>query len=642
MGVGIHRALLRGARYLSAQQLDDGGFSSQSASHHAATSLAYRTTFLPSQILSCIAGIDMPELGVVQQKLTDFILGQKNEQWSYNYWARDSAEFSDLPYPDDLDDTFCALAALMKSNPKIFDGKALGSITQLLVATETDEGGPYRTWLVDSQTDKAWQDVDVAVNANIGYFLNLHGITLPNIESLTETAIQQDKLSSPYYPNTFPVVYFISRWYRGKQLSRLLRDICQQKHSTPLQAALKLGALMHGENTTLNPEPLVEYLLTTQASDGSWPADAFCIDPTIDGEAHYASSSSVTTAFCMEALHLYEQSIRRSVPAVRRKQAQDKLYSTVVREVTRDIRKLKNPELNATTMTVLDNMLARDNDKQIVLLPYMTEKVFRLNVDPAVLQRLAMTSLWGWMAYAIYDDFLDGEGQPQMLPTANVALRRVVSILAVTMPDSQAFQTEVVSILDKLDGANAWEITHCRGVIKHGRLHIDRLPDYGDYWQLAERSLGHTIAGLGVLYAAQSEKKTVQFLRQFFHHYLIARQLNDDAHDWQQDLSRAHVNAVGARILGKWQAAAGSLKQGIDLRKQAENLNLIMWEQVVQEVVQDVDTHIAKARQALGKFPPGSKVEFFDHLLIPLERSAHRALDERNDAIGFIDTLGAN
>ena len=35
----------------------------------------------------------------------------------------------------------------------------------------------------------------------------------------------------------------------------------------------------------------------------------------------------------------------------------------------------------------------------------------------------------------------------------------------------------------------------------------------------------------------------------FFRHYLIARQLHDDAHDWADDLSHGQINSIGALVL---------------------------------------------------------------------------------------------
>lgn len=639
MGVGIHRALLGGAKYLGANQLPDGGYISHSTSRDSSDMRTYHTVFFPSLILSSLADIDLPGLTATTQKLINFLLTQKNEHWSYNYWVRTSPEFSSIPYPDDLDDTFCALAALTKTRPDLFDGKVLGAVTQLLIDTESQEGGPYRTWLVDAQAGKIWQDVDVAVNANVAYFLSLHDVVLPNIEQFIDTAIQQNKLSSPYYPNIFPIAYFISRWYRGEQLQTLLSIIRKRKHSTPQQAALKLMTLLHGGDADDDSKLLVDYVLKAQNPDGSWPADAFCLDPTTGGKTHYASSPSLATVLCMAALHMYQRSIKANPETASAPRPQNDLYDQVVVEAKRRIATLKSPELRDNTAAMLTDILGHDNDKQIILLPQMTAHVFGLATDRQLLMQLAMVNLWGWMAYTIYDDFLDGEGRPSLLPSANVALRQLTAILGAIMPRNQVFHTEVTDILNRLDGANAWEVTHCRGVLKRGRLYITELPDYTDYWQLAERSLGHTIAGLGVLYAAHVPDQTVDALKQFFTQYLIARQLNDDAHDWQQDLSHGHVNAVGVRILRRWQADRGSLEQGIDLKQEAENLNLIMWEHVIQEASADIDAHIASARQALKAFPQGSKTESFDRLLTPLERSARRALDERNNAIGFIDSL---
>lgn len=638
MGVGTQRALLRGAKYLGANQSSDGSYVSYSRPRDSSDARTYHTTFFPSLILASLARIDIPELQDVTEGLADFLLAQKSEHWSYNYWARTSSEFSSMPYPDDMDDTFCALAALSQAKSVIFDGKVLGVVTQLLIHTEAQEGGPYRTWLVGPGTAKAWQDVDIAVNANIAYFLSLHDVTLPNIEHLIDTAILQNKLSSPYYPNIFPIAYFISRWYRGEQLPVLLDMVRKRKYATPQQAALKLMTLLNGNNGDFDTQSIVEYILKNQHADGGWPADAFCIDPTTGGKVHYASSPYLTTALCMQALDMHQRS-HRAPAALNVAPLQSEIYGDVVSAVKRHIATLKSPELRDNTMAVLTDMLARDNDKQIILLPQMTAQVLGLKTDQHVLAKLAMASLWGWMAYTIYDDFLDGEGRPGALPSANVALRQLVAVLATIMPRNQTFHTEIADVLDRLDGANAWEVTHCRGVLKRGRLYIEELPDYGDYWQLAERSLGHTISGLGVLYAARMSAQTIDALRQFFRHYLIARQLNDDAHDWQQDLAHTHVNAIGVRILRRWQADGGSLEQGIHLKQEAEKLSLIMWEHVVQDVVQDIDTHIAAARQALDKFPRGSNTELFDQLLIPLERSAHHALDERDNAIGFIDSF---
>src|SRR5438874_189434 len=99
--VGIAKALLRGAKYLVAHQLPGGGNASQSASRDSSDVKTYHTTFFPSLILSCITDIELVELAKVKRTLIQFLLEQKSEHWSFNYWDRSSQEFSELPYPDD-------------------------------------------------------------------------------------------------------------------------------------------------------------------------------------------------------------------------------------------------------------------------------------------------------------------------------------------------------------------------------------------------------------------------------------------------------------------------------------------------------------------------------------------------------------
>ena len=149
----------RALKHIRNQQSPDGSFVSLSGfikdDFHDA--IPRRTTFFTSNILACLQNI--PERTAdVCAATAQFLIGQKSERWSFNYWARDTGDTSGAdggtgapypPYPDDLDDTFAAFAALAVHDPAIIDGHALAAIARLLTAREAGEGGPYRTWLVD-------------------------------------------------------------------------------------------------------------------------------------------------------------------------------------------------------------------------------------------------------------------------------------------------------------------------------------------------------------------------------------------------------------------------------------------------------------------------------------------------------------
>jgi hypothetical protein len=125
----------------------------------------------------------------------------------------------------------------------------------------------------------------------------------------------------------------------------------------------------------------------------------------------------------------------------------------------------------------------------------------------------------------------------------------------------------------------------------------------------------------------------MQALHAFFRHYLIARQLSDDAHDWQDDLGRGHVNSVAVRILGYH----GKLPGTIDLAKQADELRLIMWERVIDEVCDLAYRHLEHARRSLSG--AGFASEPFEPLLISLESAMLSAQGKRNEALKFLNAL---
>lgn len=634
-----------GLDFIARQQQKNGGFSSERLKTRQKDD-AYQTTFVPSLIALSLQ--DVPGSKGINDGIAQFLLRQKSEGWSWNYWERESLWVKTLPYPDDLDDTFLALAALMRHDATLLTPAVMAEVAQLLFATESATGGPYRTWLVDEAADDAWRDIDVVANINIASFLSLHDVSLPNVDKLIETAIRKNQLTSPYYHPLLPAAYFLSRFYTGPSVEKLRSLIVNDQRlgiwECPHLTAQAVSGLLRLGHPAEDLEMAVGYITASQMDDGGWLAGPACVDTVRTGEAkrYFTGSAALTTAVCIEAALLYEQRRKKARLVTKKTKKQDNAaYNAVTNEVKTVINKLEQADLTRHTKTVFDTMLARDHDKQIVMLPYLVAKAMKCEVQEEVLHKLAIASLWGWMAYTVYDDFLDDEGDPKLLPSAIVAHRHLTYTLKSVLKDNDEFQTEVASIMNRLDGANAWEVSHCRGTFRKDRLFINELPEYGDYWQLADRSLGHTIAGIGVLYSAGFSSHSTQIvnLRTFFRHYLIARQLNDDAHDWEEDLMLGHINVVATMILKKWQdSSAGFVSDGIDLRKDIESLRLIMWEQVIDEVCTQVQLHAELARKAL-KQQDGNHVSELAVLLLPLEEATKKALETRDQALEFISSL---
>jgi hypothetical protein len=625
-----------GVEYIAKQQLADGGFLAYQVGH---STKHFRTTFVPSLI--ALALHEVRETQTIQAKTARFLLAQKSPDWSWNYWDRTSTDMQKRPCPDDLDDTFVALSHLWRYDKALFTPEVMAKIVSLLFVTEVEEGGPYVTWITDGTGDKVWRDIDVIVNGNVASFLALQDVSLPHLEAIIEKAIDDNQLSTPYYPGTLPGAYLLARWYKGTKTTQLQNLILELQDGdgwgSAHETALAVSALVRLGYPPSKLRGAVHYLADLQRPDGSWECGAMYIVDTEHG------APALTTALCLEALSLHKKADISPSKQVTQ-QPKDQRYEAVISHVKDTIGTLNQRDLEEQTMRLLTDIVKQDTDKQIVMLPWLVQRVVGVDIPEKTLHNLAAVSLWGWMAYTTFDDFLDDEGDPKLLPSAVFAQRQLLATLADTLTTHHTFHDKANAILDQIDGANAWEVTHCRGYSKRGRLYINELPNYGRLDQLADRSLGHIIAGIGVLHAAGQDvvARYEVALVDFFRHYLIARQLNDDAHDWEEDLLRGHINSTATLILERWLKVDGhSLAKGIDLKRSADTLRLIMWEDVIEDVCGLIDDHIQAARHALNQ--PNSSLDMSRllQLLEPLERATQETRTARKQALEFITELSS-
>jgi hypothetical protein len=641
--------IAKGLAYLDSVQQSRGSFRTYSSPserpfvHHT----AYVTTFSQAIMLAALTAVPDESAAVIRKRLAGWLLKQRSDHWSFNYWPRGSATSKRQPYPDDLDDTFCALLALWLYDPKLIDGACLGHAVKLLIATESQPGGPYRTWLVPADSDPLWLDIDVAVNANIACFIRHVAGPLPNVVALLERAIADKKLASPYYPSAYPLAYYLARAYRGpeqSQLAELLLGMARDGHwGTPLQTALAVSSLVQlGRSETC--QAAVDFLHTSQQADGSWPAEAFCIDPAQNGQQFFNGAPALTTALVVEALARYDQAAAQDKPAAARlapkESAAQALKTAIYNTVENELRQLPST-LAAQSRPVIERIQSRDERSEISLLPVFFKTALKTPpawADQAKLLDLGKANLYGWMAYTLYDDFLDGSRGPELLGVANAAGRRSLNSFRACLPDHTAFWELVEQTFDCIDNANSWELANCRFIVSGGFVTIAHLPNYGQRLKLCERSLGHTLTPLAILMSTglTLSHPSVRRLKRGLAHYIIARQLNDDLHDWEEDLSLGQASYVVCELLRAAHVSPGShsLAELIPLLRQQ------LWHHSVQPLCNTVTAHLDQSRRALiasGLFTP--KNDLFG-LLERLEAGVQKTLQEQRNAEAFILSYG--
>jgi len=627
MRTSVNKAIYRGLNYLEKE-------------YKAKLDFGFEALFPSVLVLDCLNSLSYKKGKKLKTALAQRILSQKSDHWSFNYWFKDSKRFKTEPYPDDLDDTFCALAALHRFNKKIIKGNDIAVIVNLLLLCEQQEGGPYRTWLVP-QDNFLWSDCDVAVNSNVAYFLSLQEVELDSITEIAESALITLNLKSPYYVGRLPLLYFLSRWYKGKvkkKLKTLLASHLKPEAST-LELGLSISSLVRLGSARKVAASDISRLLALQKANGSWPTALFYCQSKQKGKQRMdkIGSPCLTTAFVLEALSLWLESTQTE------NISQKKEYSAYIRQVkvraTRELAALPDP-LRESAQRALGDILNHELAEVIILTPVSVfkalKKEYAQKISKEVVILACLANLYGWCAYTLLDDILDLEGEIALLPTV-LAFYRKMELTFARLLHSQnlSYLRLYQKTMDRLDNANLWELRHCRFTKK---INVKKLPKYRQYKQLAEKSLGHALSGLVLLAHSDigTNSKDTKHLCSFFCHYLIARQMNDDAHDWEEDLKAGRINSANSVLLKLFSENKKVVK--ITTRN-LKSLELIFWQNVIPQFGTTILSHLTKAEHHLEQISVFDNKEFFLEMLKKIAKSAKKALEESKKTQAFVSTF---
>lgn len=638
-------------------QSSNGSFTSfASSSIDMKEAVEKHTTFSTSLILIALSRLPKHssytslKKSIVTPALA-FLLNEKHSSWTWNYWQSTTPEQTKTP--DDLDATACALAAIQLHSPKKIDGEALSHIVKMLCMLETKEGGPYFTWCVDTTQYLEWKDIDLVVNANIGYFLSIHDIHLPQLESYVKKHIRK-KNNSKYYHSSIVVLYFICRYISTcsedkkstTYISQKLIRIFNTHTALSIQEiALATSALLYINPTQEHLHFLTPYIKKIQSSlkKNSLPASPLYIQHTTGSTKVYSGSTALTLAFCIEALSLFQESkvaIEKDMQQSKLKNKAAQAEQSIVSSYKKHFSNHKN--ISQHISYLLEKTTSIDPGHQITLLPFYFYHSLRdtikrkISNSTVLLQHLGTANLSGWIAYRIYDDFLDNEGDTSHLSLANASLTWTISIYK-SLISKIAWPLYERILLD-MDNANAWEYAHTykgsEATLLNTLYTLD-LPDYGNHTILAQKSLPHCLGPITLLLHAgfNSDSPYIKHLIAFFTHYLIARQLNDDAHDWQKDLQRGYINSATVPLLKKFKELHENTTSLTE-----HDLQKTFWYECIDDTAKQINQHIKRAKTYLQKLTPIVNKTYLESLLDPLSTSAQIAIKEKEKTVDFLHT----
>lgn len=286
------------------------------------------------------------------------------------------------------------------------------------------------------------------------------------------------------------------------------------------------------------------------------------------------------------------------------------LLANINIQVRADITAWPDP-LAATGERLFTKLLRADKTGEIRLMPQLFVSSLTIssktNSDQLIL--LGAANVFFWIGGMLFDDFLDGEGRPELLPIATVAHRRALTLYRQVTAGAPEFSRLVEVLCLRADRANAWEVTQTRARVARGVIALPELPDYGDYWALADRSIGHMFGPLLIMrrLPGVTDAQRAQ-VEQGLRHYLIARQLNDDIHDWRQDLETGQLSAVVVELLRSTGVRPGSRRLTTLLPK----IERYVMHEGLPHVYDLLHEHVVLARQSLtasGLIEPDSGLE---------------------------------
>ncbi|HUB93512.1 MAG TPA: hypothetical protein VMB52_03335 [Verrucomicrobiae bacterium] len=591
----VQTAVQHAHQYIIDSQQEDGSFALVTSSGISAT--VTTTLLLHSILLDMLCLVDDPALAETTARLASWMAGRIDSYGPRGWFSKvDTAA------------AFTTLASLFAyQNTYLTQDLAVAAI-RFLVDNEMEIGGPYRNVVAPHSTTP-----EPTTNVSINRFIAYIAQPLPKLTILIDT--QWDNQSTAYYTATWPTKLHTRR--------------------QTFQASLIADELLH---TTTDQSPmtsasssLLVQIVQAQCRDGSWPVEHICRDPAVQQAATYGISALTTCMMLITMQHVSTNSSYREGKV--RKQH----YAGIV-DAAHHEADAHGIIIAPTLHAMLDRLIKADGRQEIGPLAarFVQTAHVKRRVPESTLETLGIANLYSWVAYTIYDDFLDDEGVPALLSSANVALRQSVALFTRALPTTITTQNFVSATFDTIDTANAWEIAHCRFRVENGAIHIGRLPDYEQLQYLYQRSLSHSLPIIGTLCAGgyYLEEPATQCVYRAFKNYLIIRQLSDDLYDWDKDLREGHISYVVMRLLQDAHISRGE----VSLPTLVSQLERTFWYETLPVIGEEIMLFAHTAHELLTASGILEEDNTISRLVAHIEQGISRTLRERNQTKAFLQS----
>lgn len=231
-----------------------------------------------------------------------------------------------------------------------------------------------------------------------------------------------------------------------------------------------------------------------------------------------------------------------------------------------------DPELQATGLAMLGKLLITPIATEIILLSANWGQSFNAPLKQEVYAQLGAANLFGWIAHHLYQTVTYHNPAAPTTALANISLRSAAEYYQQIATQFKIDNTIVLQTFDSIDQAHAaaisaqQELKLCKK--QHARWTGTPIR------HLAECSFGHCLGPLLITHWQEAQYGQLTAVKKLFNHYLAARQICDDLHDWRNDYDTYQVTSVTRNLfftaqafkcINEFQAKKIFWNEGIDL-----------------------------------------------------------------------------
>lgn len=294
-----------------------------------------------------------------------------------------------------------------------------------------------------------------------------------------------------------------------------------------------------------------------------------------------------------QLLVIYDQALKNtSKPSATRSPEHHAIFTATKKYLEH----LPQPE-KSHALAFLKKLRLADTNEEIALIPALFANSLITSPPHLSVHQLGQANIFCWTAYSIYDKLIDEELDMQQLPIATIAMRECLSRYQTLFAPKHPFQQTIHSTFNAMDHANAWELAHCRFKRAGEELIISSLPHYGNYSILADRCSGHVLGPLAIAALCDVSAEAYSHIEKGLRHYLIARQLSDDIHDWKEDFTASHASSTVTYMLQQLRVQSGTYS----FTSLHEAMQTDFWQHSMEKFTKIILRHIQYSRRYLLK-----------------------------------------